>query len=85
VTVVIFTGLMISESAVPMFGIRLVPGGAWHMLHTLTANLFVLLIGLHIALHWQWIINTMKRLVVRRPARHLPQPDHVAAQSRQEV
>jgi hypothetical protein len=86
VTVVIFTGLMISESAVPMFGIRLVPGGAWHMLHTLTANLFVLLIGLHVALHWQWIINTLKRLVVRQPVRRLPQPDNAAAaQSRQEA
>jgi hypothetical protein len=56
------------------------------MLHTLTANLFVPLIGLHVALHWQWIMKTVKRLVVRQPARRLPQPDHVAAaQSRQEV
>jgi hypothetical protein len=86
VTVVIFTGLMISESALPMVGIRLAAGGAWHMLHTLTANLFVLLIGLHVALHWQWIINIVKRLVVRQPARRLPQPDNVAAaRSRQEA
>jgi hypothetical protein len=86
VTIVIFTGLMISESALPMLGIRLSQGGAWHMLHTLTANLFVLLIGLHVALHWQWIFNTAKRLVVRQHARRLPQPEAVvAAQSRQEV
>ena len=86
VTVVIFTGLMISESALPLFGIRLAPGGAWRMLHTLSANLFLPLIGLHVALHWQWIMNTVRRLVVRQPARRLPQPDHVvAAQSRQEV
>ena len=86
VTVVIFTGLMISESALPAFGIQLAPGGAWRMLHELTANLFVPLIGLHVALHWQWIINTVKRLVVRQPARRLPQPDHVAAaQSQQEA
>jgi hypothetical protein len=83
VTVVIFTGLMISEAALPQLGIHLTPGGAWRMLHTLTANLFVPLIGLHVALHWQWIFNTVKRLVVRQPARRLPQPDRVAvAQSR---
>ena len=86
VTIIIFTGLMISESALPLLGIQLASGGAWRMLHTLTANLFVPLIGLHVALHWQWIFNIVKRLVVRQPARHLPQPDHVAvARSRQEV
>jgi Domain of unknown function (DUF4405) len=86
VTVVIFTGLMISESALPALGIRLAPGGAWRTLHELTANLFVLIVGLHVALHWQWIINTLKRLAVRQPTHRLPQPEQVAAaQSRQEA
>ena len=62
-TLVIFTGLMISEAALPLLGIQASHGGAWRRLHDLTANLAVLLVGLHLALHWQWIVNTTKRLV----------------------
>jgi hypothetical protein len=64
VTIIIFTGLMISRSALPLLGIELGQGGSWRMLHTLTANLFLALVGLHIALHWQWIASTVKRLAL---------------------
>jgi hypothetical protein len=88
VTIIIFTGLMISESALPLFGIQFMPGGAWRMLHTLSANLFVPIIGLHVALHWQWIVNTVKRLGMRQPARSAPQlgaTTVATVRSRQEV
>ena len=62
-TLIIFTGLMISEAALPLLGIQASHGGAWRRLHDLTANLGVLLIGLHLALHWHWIVNATKRLV----------------------
>lgn len=63
ITIVIFTGLMISESALPLFGIDLHGGFAWRGLHDLTANISMLLVGLHIALHWQWIVKTVRRLL----------------------
>jgi hypothetical protein len=86
VTIVIFTGLLISEVALPGLGIVVARGGAWRMLHTLSANLFVFLIGLHVALHWQWIANTVKRVVVRQPKRRTGQIGYAAApQSQQEV
>jgi hypothetical protein len=88
VTVIIFTGPMISESALPLFGIQLAAGGAWRMLHTFSANLFVPIIGLHVALHWHWIVNTMRHLFVRRPERPAPQLSSTtvaAARSRQEA
>jgi hypothetical protein len=86
VTIVTLTGLMISEQALPLFGIQLAPGGAWRMLHTLTADLFVVIIGLHIALHWQWIASMVKRLFVRsRPAERGAQLAAGVAPSRQEV
>jgi hypothetical protein len=86
VTMVIFTGLLISEAALPVFGIAVARGGAWRMLHTLSANLFVVLIGLHVALHWQWIVNTVKRLVSRQPTRRTVARTHAAArQSRKEA
>lgn len=74
ITVVIFTGLMISEAALPLIGIRVAPTGSWRMLHEVSANGSIFLVGLHIALHWQWIMHTGKRYVIlplmpRRAAR----------------
>lgn len=62
-TAIIFTGVMISESALPALGINLDASG-WRGLHGTSANLFLPLIGLHVALHWQWIVNMLKRYVV---------------------
>lgn len=64
-TLIIFTGVMISESALPALGINLSGGSAWRMLHSQTADLAVLLLGLHVALHWKWIVNTFKRFLLK--------------------
>lgn len=71
VTVIIFTGLLISKSALPALGIQLALGGGWWMLHTTSSNLFLLLTSLHVALHWQWIASVVKRLFVRPRAAKL--------------
>lgn len=63
ITLIIFTGLMISKVALPALGLTLAAGGGWRGLHELTANLFLPFTGLHIALHWQWIVNMFKRFV----------------------
>jgi hypothetical protein len=59
-TIIIFTGLMISESALPTLGITLANRFAWRGLHTTAANLALPILGLHVALHWRWIVNTTK-------------------------
>jgi len=83
-TVVIFTGLMISEVALPLLGVPTVRGGAWRPLHNLSANLSLVLVGLHTALHWQWIVGMFKRLVGRvSSARRLPAAPELVASSRQ--
>jgi hypothetical protein len=66
----IFTGLMISEAVLPALGITIVFDPAWIMVHKLTANLSVFIIGLHVALHWQWIMKTVKRTVFAPFRRH---------------
>jgi len=63
-TVIVFTGLMISEHVLPLFGLSAAHGGVWKMLHSQSANISVYLIGLHVALHWQWIVNMFKRFVI---------------------
>lgn len=78
VTLVMFTGLMISEAALPLFGIRAPREGAWRTLHALSSDASVVLLGLHVALHWRWIVGTFNRFIVRpitsrlRPARLAP-------------
>jgi hypothetical protein len=64
-TLVIFTGLMISEVALPSLGISFGRSFQWRALHSLTANFSIFLLGLHVALHWRWILETLKRYLVR--------------------
>lgn len=79
-TVAIFTGLMISEVALPLFGIELGHDGLWEQLHRLASDACVILLGLHLALHWSWIVNTTRRLFTRRGARRTPRADAPATQ-----
>jgi hypothetical protein len=62
-TVIMLSGFMISESVLPSLGITLPQNFAWRSLHDLSANLFLLLLGLHTALHWNWIVEAFKRYV----------------------
>lgn len=74
-TIVIFTGLMISEAALPLFGVHMASGGVWRRLHDTSANIVLVLVGLHIALHWQWIVNMVKRYAIAPllPRRRAPE------------
>jgi hypothetical protein len=74
VTLIIFTGLMISQVALPVLGLQTERGGTWRVLHSLTSDIAVILTGAHVALHWSWIVKTIKRYLLdpifkRRPAR----------------
>ena len=61
ITTIIFTGLMISETVMPLLGITVARNGLWRGVHTAAANLFILLVALHVALHWQWFVNLLRR------------------------
>jgi hypothetical protein len=79
-TILIFSGLMISEVALPALGLNLSPGFTWRALHTQMSDVVLILLGLHVALHWKWIVTTTRRYVVapvaarlsRRPAPAVP-------------
>lgn len=85
ITIVIVTGLLISEAALPLFGVRFPRDGTWRVLHRLTSDGGVVLLGLHIALHWRWIISTLGRLVGRAWPVHRPATEPVAQHIAQEV
>src|SRR5690349_24814406 len=62
-TVIMLSGFMISESLMPYLGIQLPRNFAWRGLHEFSTNLFILLLGVHTALHWSWVVDTFKRYV----------------------
>ena len=63
-TIIILTGILISEAALPLLGFSFQNGHGWVMLHKSAADLALPVLGLHVALHWRWIVNTTKRYLV---------------------
>jgi hypothetical protein len=76
--VIMFTGIMISKSALPSLGIQLTSNHMWKALHSTSADLAVFILGLHVALHWKWIANVIGRLFSKRVTISLPQPQKEA-------
>jgi len=64
-TLLMLSGILISEVALPALGISLPAGFAWRELHDLSANISLVLLGLHTALHWNWIVCAFKSHIAR--------------------
>lgn len=62
-TTIIFSGLMMSESVLPAFGVYAARSNLWKFLHVQSTDLTVILTGLHVALHYKWVVNVFKRIV----------------------
>ncbi len=73
-TVITFTGVMISEVAMPLIGVRFAHDALWRQLHYQASDIAVILIGLHVALHWRWIVNVTRRLLTRRNSPQAARP-----------
>ena len=71
-TVIMLSGFMISQSLMPYLGIQLPSNFGWRGLHEFSTNLFILLLGLHTALHWGWVVDTFKRYVFQPVFRLFP-------------
>ena len=74
--VIMATGIVISEVALPQLGIQIPRAMAWRGIHGLASDAGVIILGLHLGLHWQWLVGTISRHVVKpvislfhRPAR----------------
>ncbi len=61
VTLVVFSGLMISKVVLGTLGITASHDAFWRWLHTFSADTVLFIVGLHVALHWKWIVNAVKR------------------------
>ncbi len=68
VTAVIYSGIVISQEAIPVFtktrtAIR--TDSPWFFIHNQGSDLVVILAGLHLALNWDWSLAAGRRLLRR--------------------
>ena len=62
-TLIIFSGIMISKVVLSTFGLTGSNDAIWRWLHTNATNAALISVGLHVTLHWKWIVSTTKRYV----------------------
>lgn len=66
----LFSGLLISKDVMSTLGIQLDVSRGWKSIHTLMSDASLILLGIHVALHWKWIVTHVGRYVVN-PVRGL--------------
>ena len=68
-TLCVASGILISRVALPYLGIYTLSGPFWSRAHSLTANVTLGLVPVHVALRWRWVVSVGRRLLAWRPAR----------------
>jgi uncharacterized membrane protein YuzA (DUF378 family) len=74
--VVIFSGLLISRVAAPAIGIYPQFGFYWRSIHDISTTITVIALGVHLALHWTWIVGMVKSYILRPLGIGKNQPTH---------
>src|SRR3954467_5212794 len=64
-TVVVITGVVISQYALPILGMGSHGSQRWEQLHNFTSSLITVVVALHLALNWSWIKRAMRRYLTR--------------------
>lgn len=64
---VTLSGLLISQSVAGAIGVTIVPSSLWVSTHAWSADATILLLLVHFALHWRWIVNAAGKLGRSRP------------------
>lgn len=59
---VIVSGIIISESVFPALGFPRVRDRFWAIIHDKSSEFLLILIGIHLAMHWDWIVAALGRL-----------------------
>jgi Domain of unknown function (DUF4405) len=63
IVLMIVSGLVISQVALPFLGIKTINDVAWRALHNGASNVAVIAVSLHIAINWQRIVGYFKKRV----------------------
>ncbi|NPV75003.1 MAG: DUF4405 domain-containing protein [Anaerolineae bacterium] len=62
-TAVIMSGIMISRSLTSVFGFSLNASHLWRFVHSASADVSLVLVGLHFALNWNCVVAMVKRYI----------------------
>jgi hypothetical protein len=62
---VMLSGVLISEVVLPLLGLQAMRNMQWRQIHSLTADLSLILLGLHLALNWDWVVHVFKRFILQ--------------------
>lgn len=68
-TLCVASGILISEVALPELGIHVPASFFWRQMHGTTATLTLILVPIHAALRWRWIVGMARRFAAWRPGR----------------
>ncbi len=60
-TLCVASGILISEVALPELRITLPASSFWRQIHDTTATLTLILVPIHAALRWRWIVGVARR------------------------
>jgi hypothetical protein len=61
----IFSGLMISKDVLSTLGIQLSNvSRSWKSIHSLASDTALIMLGLHFALHWKWVVTNVGRYII---------------------
>lgn len=70
VTAVIFSGILISQKAMPLLtGVKAAPDmdWRWDFVHNLSSDFVLMLSGFHLAMNWDWVLAAGEKLFRRVP------------------
>lgn len=59
VIIELVSGLAISQVVLPFAGVNTINDGSWRALHNQTLNWTMLVVGLHIAMNWRWVLSAL--------------------------
>ncbi|MBI3164480.1 MAG: DUF4405 domain-containing protein [Chloroflexi bacterium] len=63
-TAALLSGLMISKDVMSFLGIQLDVSRNWKTIHNLASDASVILLGIHFALHWKWLLANIGCYIV---------------------
>lgn len=61
--VVMVSGIVISESALPSLGFPRPRDRFWSVIHDLSSEALLVMIGVHLAMHWEWVVAASSRVL----------------------
>ena len=86
VLLVAYSGITISEVAAPGLISSAGSSRLWLGIHEASANMAMVLVGAHLALHWRWIFSMLKKFLVNpllsMSSSKVPNPVHLIQERR---